>query len=302
MKNNKRYYPYSDYLKETFGEKVYKITIDAGFSCPNRDGTISKDGCIFCDEVGSFSCAHNPELNIKEQIEAGIKNLEEKRNAKKFLAYFQAFTNTYKPVNELKKIYDAAFSDNKVVGISIGTRPDCVDKEKIELISSYPHPQIEYGLQSVHDKTLKLINRGHDYKTFEKAYFMTKEKGIKVCVHVILGLPDETREMMIQTAKKLGELQVDGVKIHCLTILKGSKLECEYGSKIKLLSEEEYCGLVCDFLEYLSPNTTIHRLAGSGLRSETVEPKWINHKFHTQNLIDRILWERDSKQGLKYNS
>lgn len=300
MTINKRYYPYSEYLKKHFGQKVYKITVDAGFSCPNRDGTISSDGCIFCDEAGSFSCAHDAALDIKNQIKLSIQNIEEKRKAEKFIVYFQAFTNTYKPCDELKRIYDASFCDERIVGISIGTRPDCVDEEKLSLISKYPFPQIEYGLQSIHNETLKLINRGHDYEAFEKAYFMTKEKGIKVCVHIILGLPNETRDMMMETARKLGELEVDGVKIHCLTILKGSKLEKNYKDKVRLLSEEEYSELVCDFMEYLSPKTAIHRLSGSGLRSETIEPKWINHKFHTQNLIDRILWERNSHQGIKF--
>ncbi len=299
MNKSKRFYKYSDYLQETFGDRVFKITVDAGFSCPNRDGTISNGGCIFCDEKGSFSDAHSAELNIEEQIKNGIEKLSVRHKANKFLAYFQAFTNTYKPVDELKEIYDKAFCDKRVVGISIGTRPDCVDDEKLDLIKTYPHPQIEYGLQSSHNETLKLINRGHDFECFKNAVIKTKQRGIKVCAHVILGLPNETREMMIKTAHELANLKIDGVKFHALTVLRGSRLEKEF-SNIKLLTEEEYADLVCEFLEILPPTTTIQRLAGSGLRTETIEPKWINHKFHTQNLIDRILWEKDTYQGKRY--
>lgn len=296
---DKRYYPYSDYLKETFKERVFKITIDGGFSCPNRDGTISNGGCIFCDEVGSFSMGHDSALSIEKQVKEGINYLKTRHNANKFLAYFQAFTNTYKPKDELKKIYDSAFCDPSIVGISIGTRPDCVEDDKLDLISSYPYPQIEFGLQTIHDSTLKLINRGHDYKTFEDAYLRAKKRNIKVCVHLIFGLPNETRTMMLETAKRLGELEVDGVKFHALTILKGSKLE-KYKDEVRILSELEYCELVCESLQYLSKKTTIQRVAGSGLRSLTLEPKWINHKFHTQNLIDKIMWEKDIYQGDKW--
>lgn len=298
-KQESRYYKYSDYLKKTFGTRVFKITIDAGFSCPNRDGTISTGGCIFCDETGSFSMGHDNCLSINNQVFQGIEYLRKRHKAEKFFAYFQAFTNTYKDVDDLKNIYDSAFCDPSVVGISIGTRPDCVEDEKLDLIANYPNPQIEFGLQTIHDETLKFINRGHDYKTFEDAYFRAKKRGIKVCVHVILGLPYETRSMMLETAKKLGELEVDGVKLHCLTILKGSKLE-KYADDIRLLTEEEYANLVVDFFEYLSPDTTIHRIAGSGLRSLTVLPNWINHKFHTQNLVDRIMWEKNIRQGDKF--
>ena len=226
---DKRYNQFSAYLKNKFGAKVYKITIDAGFSCPNRDGTISTGGCIFCDESGSFSQAHS---------------------------------NTYKPVDELKQIYDASLNHKDIVGISIGTRPDCVDEEKLKLISSYNknyYTWLEYGLQSVHNKTLKKINRGHDYETFLNAYKKTKEYGINVCVHVILGLW-ETHDEMMETAKRLAELKVDGVKIHMLCALEGTKLAQLYNNgEIDFMSEDEYIETVCDFLEYLPPTTTIHR-------------------------------------------
>ena len=166
QKTKDRYYKFGSYLEEKFGTKVYKITLDAEFSCPNRDGTISNKGCIFCDESGSFSCAHSSKLTIKEQVQTAINNLPKRFHAKKFIAYFQAYSNTYAQVSKLKQVYDDAFSDDRVVGISIGTRPDCIDEEKVKLISAYKNPIVEFGLQTIHDKTLKLINRGHNYQCF----------------------------------------------------------------------------------------------------------------------------------------
>ena len=182
---DKRYNQFSEFLKNKFGAKVYKITLDAGFSCPNRDGTISRDGCIFCDDGGSFSQAHSNKLSIEEQVNTGAETLTKRFKAQKFMSYFQAFSNTYKPVNELEKIYKSALCRDDIVGISIGTRPDCVDNDKLALISSFTpdyYTWIEYGLQSVHDKTLLKINRGHDYKTFLNAYEKTKSKGINVYI------------------------------------------------------------------------------------------------------------------------
>lgn len=294
----KRYRTYNEYLQETFGEKVYKITIDAGFSCPNRDGTISHGGCVFCDEAGSFSQVHDSALSVKEQVHSAIKNLPKRLGAKKFLAYFQAYSNTYRPIEELKTIYDAAFCDKRVIGMSVGTRPDCIDNEKINLISNYPNTWLELGLQSIHNSTLELINRGHDYETFEKAYFEAKSRGVKVCVHMILGLPGETREMMMQSAKKLAGLEIDGIKLHCLTVLENTVLEKQYrNGEIKLFGEDEYSELVCDFLEHLPKKTVIQRLAGSGLSTTLVAPMWVKNRFKTLNLIDKKLEERGTCQG-----
>ncbi len=300
-KTKDRYYKFSSYLTEKFGTKVYKITLDAEFSCPNRDGTISTRGCIFCDESGSFSLSHSSKLPIKEQVQAAIKNLPQRYHAEKFIAYFQAYSNTYAPVERLKKVYDEAFSDDRVVGISIGTRPDCVDEEKIKLISKYPNPILEFGLQTIQDKTLKLINRGHDYKCFLGAYSLAKKYNIEVCAHVILGLPEESHDDMIETAKELARLKIDGVKFHVLTVLKNAPLYDIYHKKpFKLLSEDEYCNILCDFLEILPPSTSIQRTAGTGLLDELVYPEWVKNKFETQNKIDRFLRERNSFQGIKY--
>ena len=297
----KAYNAFSDYLKEKFGQKVYKITIDAGFSCPNRDGTISSGGCIFCDESGSFSKAHSNELDIKNQIKTGIKTLNERFGAQKFLAYFQAFTNTYAPVEKLKKIYDAAFCDDRVLGISIGTRPDCVDEKKLDLIATYKNPWLELGLQSTHNETLKKINRGHDYECFLKAYKLAKARNINVCVHMVLGFKNEPQEMMLKSAKRLAALKIDGIKLHMLTVLEDAPLAKIYKEKpFELLTMQEYCEIVCDFLELLPPETTIHRLAGSGYSKTLIAPKWVNNKFETLNLIDKIFEKRKTKQGIKH--
>lgn len=297
----KRYNQFSAYLKDKFGVKVYKITLDAGFSCPNRDGKISTGGCIFCDDGGSFSQAHSNLLSIEEQVQTGIKNLSGRFKAEKFMSYFQAFSNTYKPVAELEKIYKSSLCDERIVGLSIGTRPDCVDDEKLKLISSFTKDYetwLEYGLQSIHDKTLERINRGHDFDCFLKAYEKTKENNIKVCVHVIFGLWESHDEIM-QTAQKLAELKVDGVKIHMLCALENTKLANLYrAGEIDFMSEDEYVQTVCDFLEYLPPDTTIHRLAGNGFSKTLIEPQWLGKKFDCLNKIDREFEKRNSYQGL----
>lgn len=300
---DKRYNQFSAYLKNKFGAKVYKITLDAGFSCPNRDGTISTGGCIFCDDGGSFSQAHSNLLSIEEQVNIGAKTLHDRFKAEKFMSYFQAYTNTYKPVNELEKIYKSALNHPDVVGLSIGTRPDCVEDDKLNLISDIAqdyYTWVEYGLQSIHNKTLKKINRGHDFDCFLKAYERTKEKGINVCTHVIFGLW-ETRDEILETAQKLAKLKVDGVKIHMLCALKDTKLAKLYENKeIDFMSEEEYVNLVCDFLEILPQTTTIHRLAGNGLKKNLIAPRWLGAKLDCLNKIDRELLKRNSYQGSKH--
>lgn len=299
---DKRYNQFSAHLKNKFGCKVYKITLDAGFSCPNRDGSISTGGCIFCDDGGSFSQAHSNKLSIEEQVKTGIETLSNRFKAEKFMSYFQAFSNTYKPVNELEKIYKASLCDDKIVGLSIGTRPDCVDEDKLRLISSFKddyYTWIEYGLQSIHDKTLKKINRGHDYDCFLKAYEKTKEYGINVCVHVIFGLW-ETHDEIMQTAEELARLKVDGVKIHMLCVLENTRLaDMYYNGEIDFMSEDEYVSTVCDFLEILPPQTTIHRLAGNGFSKTLIAPKWLGAKFDCLNKIDREFLRRGSYQGKK---
>ncbi len=300
----KRYNQYSRHLQDIFNCKVYKITIDAGFSCPNRDGKISKNGCIFCDTGGSFSQAHSNLFSIEKQVETGISRLKSRFGAKNFISYFQAFTNTYAPVEILKDLYDRAVSHPEVVGLSIGTRPDCIDEEKLDLISSYQKNKlvwIEYGLQSVHNKTLELINRGHTFEDFAVAVEMAQKYNIKICAHVIIGLPGETGKDLLQTAKTLADMGIDGVKLHLLCVLKDTGLENLYRQgKINLLSMEEYVETACNFLELLPSSVTIHRIAGNGLKKLLIAPQWLGEKFKVLNLIDRELEKRDSFQGKYY--
>lgn len=299
----KLYNDYNSYLKEKYGCKVYRIGIDAGFSCPNRDGTKGSGGCVYCNEEGSRASYADPALSVGEQLKARVEKLKEKNGPQKYIAYFQAFTNTYAPVKDLKAIYDQAASVKDVVGMSIGTRPDAIDLAKLELIASYRDRYevwVEYGLQSAHDKTLLALGRSHTFADFVNAVHLTKRFGIPVCSHVILGLPGETAGEMMETADKLNELKVDGVKIHLLHILKGSRLEHLYAAgKMRLLEQDEYVGLACDFLERLSPHIIIQRLTGEGTPEDHVAPAWALDKLGTIDKIRKTLEKRKSHQGSK---
>jgi len=301
---SKRYNQYSRHIEDIFGCKVYKVTLDAGFSCPNRDGTISKGGCIFCDEGGSYSRNYNNLQSIEQQLQEGIAHLKVRYKAKKFISYFQAFSNTYAPVEVLKDTYSRALMHEDVIGLSIGTRPDCVDSEKIDLISSFAENNyvwVEYGLQSIHNKTLKLINRGHDSEDFIKAVKLTQNRGINICTHVIIGLPGETRDDILETARVLADLGINGIKLHVLCALKGTELEQMYNrEEFKPLPVEEFVETVCDFLELLPPDVTIHRLAGSGLNEILIAPIWLTERFKVLTRIDVELEKRNSWQGKFY--
>lgn len=297
----KRYYPLSKYLQKTYGKKVYKITLDAGLYCPNRDGTISRGGCIFCDDKGSYSRCLDKKLTIAQQINKSIIKLSDQFKAEAFIAYFQSFSNTYSDIKTLEKIYSSAFCDNRIVGISIGTRPDCVDSEKLDLIASYKNPTIEYGIQSANDETLKLINRGHDFACFKNAVIETKKRNIRVCAHMILGFENENRQMIINSAKKIAKLGIDAIKIHMLTVLKDAPLYQLYKEKpFYLMTQEQYCDLVTEILEYMPGNTVIERIAGTGYSETTIEPKWVNRRFEILNMIDRIMIQKNIYQSDKY--
>ncbi len=283
------YNDYNTYLKKKFGCRVYKVGLDAGFTCPTRDGTKAFGGCAYCNERGSRSSYSNPASSVREQLRERIAYLKEEKGAKKFIAYFQAFSNTYAPAARLKAVYDDVLPFDEVVGISIGTRPDTVDEERLELVASYKgryEVWMEYGLQTVHNRTLCGLNRGHTYEDFVSALTMTRAFGISVCAHVILGLPGETKEEMLATARELKKLEIEGVKVHLFHILKGSACEKLYDEgKITLLSQDEYADAVCDFLEHLSPKTIIQRLTGEGTRADHRAPEWALDKLGTLNKI-----------------
>jgi len=281
---------YNDYLKAKYGCKVYRIALDAGFSCPN----IKSGGCIYCNSKGSRAFYTDPALSIQKQIETRMEYLKKSKGAEKFIAYFQAHTNTYAPANRLKAAYDQADGFDGIVGLSIGTRPDTIDREKLKLIASYKERYevwVEYGLQSANDRTLKSINRGHTFDDFSNAVRLTKGSGILVCAHVILGLPGETKEDMMATAKKLAKLKIEGIKMHLLHILKGSQLERSYmEGKITLLEQDEYVELAREFLSNLPPDIIVQRLTGQGSRGDHIAPLWALDKSAT---IRKILMAND---------
>ncbi|WP_035276385.1 TIGR01212 family radical SAM protein [Desulforegula conservatrix] len=299
-----RYNDLNNYLRSLFGERVQKITVDAGLTCPNRDGSRGTGGCIYCNPQGSGTGLSVQGIPIARQIESAKKGVGQRYKAKKFLAYFQSFTNTYAPVERLKEMYDEAFSVEGVVGLSIGTRPDCVDQEKIDLIAGYAEKHLiwmEYGLQSVHDSTLDIINRGHDYETFVKAVEMTKNRGIKICCHIILGLPGETRGMMLASARKIASLGIDGVKLHLLYVVKGTALDEMYKKgDYTCMSRDEYSELACDFLELLPPEMIIHRITADPHPDELVAPMWALDKTPNRQAVIKLLEKRDTWQGRLY--
>jgi uncharacterized protein len=288
-----------------FGERVQKIPIDSGLNCPNRDGTISWSGCIFCDARGSGTGAMvHQGLSVVDQILRGQEFAERRYGAKKFIAYFQSFSNTYGPIGQLKALYDEALSPPGMVGLSVATRPDCVNHENLSLLSSYRKNTlvwVEYGLQSAHDATLSLIRRGHDVDCFVRAVKSAKDYGLNICVHMILGLPGESREMMRETAGFLADLPIEGVKIHLLYVVKNTPLArmVEKG-EYECLERSEYIDLVVDVLERLPPEIIIQRLTGDPMIPELVAPLWTKDKSRNINLIRTRLEERNTWQGRKY--
>ena len=297
----KRFFDLNAYYRDLFGCRVQKISIDAGLTCPNRDGTVGTGGCIYCNEKGSGSGGRRKGLSIRDQLESGMRFLGKRYKAEKFIAYFQSFSNTYAPVERLEKLYQEALSFTEIVGLSIGTRPDCISEPVLSLLESYVPDYllwVEYGLQSANDKTLSLINRGHDLDCFAKAVSATKNRGIKICAHVILGLPGENRRDMIQTAKTLADLGVDGVKIHLLYVVKNTPLDTLYQKEAyTCLEDYEYADRVCDFLERLPGDMVIQRIASDPHPDELTAPEWSLDKNRTRRLIHERLAARDTWQG-----
>jgi radical SAM protein (TIGR01212 family) len=297
----KRYRDLNSYFRDLFGCRVQKISLDAGLTCPNRDGTYSDQGCIYCNSRGSGTGAFREGLTITEQLSKGKIALARRYKAQKFIAYFQSFSNTYAPLNTLRRLYQEALAVKDVVGLSIGTRPDCVDEPILTLLKELSETRliwVEYGLQSARNETLTLINRGHDLTCFKNAVSATQSRGIRICAHVILGLPLETKADMLRTAQFLADLKIDGIKIHLLYVVKGTRLEQLYRQgEYKCLEQEEYVELVCEFLEYLPGNMVIQRLTGDPHPEELVAPEWSLKKNETLALIRTKLEAKDTWQG-----
>lgn len=295
-----RYHSFSRYCRRRFGCRVRKITLDAGFTCPNRDGTCGWGGCTFCNNSGfSPNTRHDP-ASVHEQLVRGI-HLGGRRGISRFIAYFQAYTNTYAPIESLRALYDEVWRFKQVLGMSVGTRPDCVNPAIINLLAGYTQSGevwVEYGLQSAHDATLMAINRGHGYREFLDAVEMTRDRGLKICVHTILGLPGEDRDMMLETHRRLAGLPIDGIKIHLLHIMRGTVMEHQFlRGDIRLLGRPEYVSLVCDCLEILPPTITIQRLHADAPPDVLVAPDWCMDKSGILDDIRRELDARDAWQG-----
>ena len=301
--DNKRYHTLTYYYKKKFNAKVCKVSLNANFTCPNIDGKVGFGGCIYCSKLGSGDYAGNPNESLIEQFEKGKEVMQRKWPNAKFIAYFQANTNTYAPIERLKKCFEPFIEKDDCIGLSIATRSDSITDEcldYLEDISKRTYLIIELGLQTIHEKTSKLINRCSTLDNFDKMVKKLKQRNINVVVHIINGLPYETEEMMIETVKHLNDLNIDGIKIHMLGILKDTPLEKYYqNNKFHILTKEEYVNIVVKQLEYLSEEIVIHRLTEDPNPNDIIEPTWLTKKFTILNEIDKIMSTKNLYQGDK---
>lgn len=298
---DKPYYSVNEYLKQTYGEKVYRLSLDAGFTCPNRDGCISSSGCAFCSAGGSGDFAGSRLLSITEQLAQGKERLRQKCKCHKFIAYFQAFTNTYAPVAKLHALYTEAMADSEVVALSVATRPDCISDEVLSLIAELSEEKpiwIELGLQTIHDETRQQMNSGFSYDCFQNTLMRLHERNIPVIVHLILGLPGETQTDMLASVKAVSALPVWGIKLQLLHVLKGTALGLQYEAHpFPVFTLEEYTEILIDCIEQLPTDMVIHRITGDGPRALLLAPTWSTNKKHVLNYIHRRFRERNTWQG-----
>ncbi|TCI39438.1 TIGR01212 family radical SAM protein [Exiguobacterium sp. SH4S7] len=298
-----RFHKLNEAYRREFGEKVFKVPLDGGFTCPNRDGLVSKGGCTFCSDDGSGDFAGNACDPIPVQFAEGTARLHRKWKQASYIAYFQAFSNTYAPVERLRELFEPALAEEGVVGLAIATRPDCLPDDVVDYLAELNERTsltVELGLQTIHDSTAKKINRGHDYKTFLDGLAKLRSRNISVCVHIINGLPGETPDMMLDTAREVAKMDIQGIKIHLLHVLKQTPLARQYElGLLELMDETTYVSLVCDQLEYLPPEIVIHRLTGDGPPDLLIGPTWSRHKMAVLNAINAELERRDSFQGKK---
>lgn len=303
----KRYHSYSFRLKQRFGTRVQKVSIDAGFTCPNVDGTVAVGGCVFCDNRSFSPSRRRPRMDVFDQIEDGIRRLRlHYERCDQFIAYFQPATNTYAPVERLRSVYERALSHPLVVGLAIGTRPDCVPNETLDLIgelSQRVFVSVEYGVQTIHDRSLHWMNRGHDYACFPDAVARSQGRGFEICAHVILGIPGETHDDMMATAYEMARLPIDAIKIHNLYAVRDTPLadQLERG-EVRLQSREEYITTLVDFLEVLPPSMVVERISGDAPSEYFVAPTWCLDKPNVRLALDAEFQRRDSWQGKRYQS
>lgn len=302
MENLKRYNRLTEYLKSKFGERTLKICIDGGFTCPNRDGTVSIGGCIFCSEHGSGEHL-NSLKSIKSQVESYFSSYKCKR-ANKFIAYFQNFTNTYDTIDNLKKKYNSALIDDRIVALAIATRPDCINEEIVKLLKSFSEKYyvwVELGLQTSNDKTGLLINRGYNSQQFSKAVAILNKYNIDVVTHIMVGLPGETNIDLENTVKFINNHNIQGLKIHSTYVIKNTKLaDMYYSGNYKPLELDDYLNSVVFILTHISPNIVIHRISGDAPKDLLIAPEWNAHKKLVLNGVDRILSEKNLYQGKEY--
>ncbi len=301
-----RFYSLNDALRERFGEKLYKLTLNGGCTCPNRDGTLGARGCIFCSEGGSGEFAGSPELSVSEQIEEGKRRLAGKRPVRRYIAYFQAYTNTYGPEERLRRMFTEAISHPEIAVLSIATRPDCLGDEVLSLLEELNRIKpvwVELGLQTIHEKTAAFIRRGYPFSVFDQAVKALTQRGIETIVHTILGLPGETPEMMLDTVRYVNLTSASGIKLQLLHILKNTDLADYYvRTGFSVLSMEEYVDLVIRCLEICRPDLVIHRLTGDGPGDLLIAPEWSRAKRQVLNAIHKEMKKRETYQGRLYES
>lgn len=289
------YLSFNKYLKDKFGQKVYKISLDGGFTCPNRDGKTGTRGCIFCSKGGSGDFAENREMSITEQIESGKKRVEKKIKSGKYIAYFQAFTNTYAPVEMLRQKYEEAINRPDIVALSIATRPDCLGDDVLRLLDEMNKIKpvfVELGLQTIHQKSAKYIRRGYDLSVYDKAVRDLKKIGVNVVVHVILGLPNESENDMLETVKYVCESGANGIKLQLLHVIDGTDLAKDYEKGLfKTLEFDEYVNLIVKCVKIIPKDIVIHRLTGDGAKKDLIAPLWSADKKRVLNAINKALME-----------
>lgn len=295
-------FTFGDYLKQRYPYKVHKVTVNAGLNCPNRDGSKGRGGCIYCNNKSFNPNARRSIPSIHDQIEAGRRVIRKRTGATRLLAYFQAYSNTYAAVEHLQFLYEQAMHCHGVIGLVVGTRPDCVGEEILDLLASYQklgfEVWIEYGLQSAHDVTLARINRGHTFAEYRQAVQMTRVRGLPVCTHLILGLPGEDQQMMMASLEKVREVGTDGLKFHPMHVVRNTLLAYQWRKGgVQLLPQEKYVQLVCDMLERIPADWVVHRLTGTASREVLLAPDWCVHKWAVINSIYAEMQRRGSRQG-----